>query len=81
MPHALPYLFTALRITTPAAFGAAMLAEYIASNEGLGYMIQDGYGRFQFLLVWQIVVIATITTLAAFTTVLWFERRILDKRD
>jgi len=80
LPYALPYLFTALRITAPAAIGATMLAEYVASNAGLGYMIQDAYGRFQFVLVWQIVVVATLTTLAAYSTVAYFERRALDKR-
>lgn len=80
MPYALPYLFTALRITAPAAFGGAMLAEYVASNAGLGYLIQDGYSRYQFLLVWQIVVVATITTLAAFSAVVWFEKRLVDSR-
>jgi len=80
MPYALPYLFTALRITAPAALGGAMLAEYVASNAGLGYLIQDGYGRFQFVLVWQIVVVATITTLVAFSTVVFFEKRLVDNR-
>lgn len=80
LPYALPYLFTALRITAPAAFGGAMLAEYVASNAGLGYLIQDGYGRFQFILVWQIVVVATLTTLVAFSTVVWFEKRLVDDK-
>lgn len=80
LPYALPYLFTALRITAPAAFGGAMLAEYVASNAGLGYLIQDGYSQFQFILVWQIVVLATVTTLAAFSIVVWFEKRLVDNR-
>jgi NitT/TauT family transport system permease protein len=80
LPYALPYLFTALRITAPAAFGGAMLAEYVASNAGLGYLIQDGYSRFQFILVWQIVVLATVTTLTAFSIVVWFEKRVVDSK-
>lgn len=80
MPYALPYLFTALRITVPAAIGGAMLAEYIASNSGLGYLIQDGYGRFQFALIWQIVILATVTTLAAFNVVTRIETRVLSRR-
>jgi NitT/TauT family transport system permease protein len=80
MPYALPYLFTALRITAPAALGGAMLAEYVASNSGLGYMIQDGYSRFQFLLIWQIVIIATVTTLVAYNLVARIETRVLSRR-
>jgi NitT/TauT family transport system permease protein len=80
LPYALPFLFTALRITAPAAIGGTMLAEYVASNAGLGYLIQDGYGRFQFVLVWQIVVLATITTLCAYLAVAWCEARALANR-
>ena len=57
-----------------------MLAEYVASNSGLGYMIQDGYSRFQFLLIWQIVIIATVTTLLAYNLVARIETRVLSRR-
>ncbi|MGV3650682.1 MAG: ABC transporter permease [Devosia sp.] len=77
LPYALPYLFTALRITAPAAIGGTMLAEYVASNAGLGYLIQDSYTQFRFVLVWQVVIVATLTTLAAYLTVAHFERRLL----
>lgn len=77
MPFALPYLFTALRITAPAAIGATMVAEYVASNSGLGYMIQDSYAQFRFVMVWQIVILATVTTLGAFVLVTRTESAVL----
>lgn len=80
LPYALPYLFTALRITAPAAIGGTMLAEYVASNAGLGYLIQDSYSQFRFVLVWQIVVVATILTLSAYLLVVHFERKLLGDR-
>jgi NitT/TauT family transport system permease protein len=80
LPYALPYLFTALRITVPAAFGSSMVAEYIASNSGLGYLIQDSYTQFRFVLVWQVVVVATVTTLAAFIAVTRLEHAVLSRR-
>lgn len=80
LPFALPYLFTALRITAPAAIGAAMLAEYVASNAGLGYLIQDSYSQFRFILVWQIVIVATLTTLGAFLAVTRTEHAVLSRR-
>lgn len=80
MPYALPYLFTALRITAPAAIGATMVAEYVASNAGLGYLIQDSYTQFRFLLVWQVVIVATATTLGAFTAITRIEAAVLARR-
>jgi len=79
LPYALPYLFTALRITAPAAIGGTMLAEYVASNAGLGYLIQDSYTQFRFVLVWQVVILATITTLTAYIAVARIEARVLAK--
>jgi NitT/TauT family transport system permease protein len=79
LPYALPYLFTALRITAPAAIGGTMLAEYVASNAGLGYLIQDSYTQFRFVLVWQVVIVATVTTLAAYLAVAHFEAKLLAK--
>jgi NitT/TauT family transport system permease protein len=79
LPYALPYLFTALRITAPAAIGGTMLAEYVASNAGLGYLIQDSYTQFRFVLVWQVVIVATVTTLTAYVAVARIEAWALRK--
>jgi ABC-type nitrate/sulfonate/bicarbonate transport system permease component len=40
LPTALPYIFTGLRISLGASWSALVAAELLASNQGLGYMIQ-----------------------------------------
>jgi ABC-type nitrate/sulfonate/bicarbonate transport system permease component len=40
LPTAIPYIFTGLRISLGNSWSALVAAELLASNQGLGYMIQ-----------------------------------------
>jgi NitT/TauT family transport system permease protein len=40
LPYALPYLFSALKISTTLAVVGAVVAEFVAAEKGLGYFIQ-----------------------------------------
>jgi NitT/TauT family transport system permease protein len=40
LPYALPYIFSALRISTTLAVVGAVVAEFVAAEHGLGYFIQ-----------------------------------------
>lgn len=77
LPAALPFLFAAFKITAPASIVAAMLAEYVASNAGLGYLIQESYVRYRYDLVWQIVVLATALTVAVYAALGVLERKVI----
>jgi NitT/TauT family transport system permease protein len=46
MPAALPWIFTGLRIAVRYAFTAAILGELMASNEGIGYLIEASAGDY-----------------------------------
>jgi NitT/TauT family transport system permease protein len=41
IPHALPFVLAALRISIPSAMAGAVLAEFLSSGEGLGYLISQ----------------------------------------
>jgi NitT/TauT family transport system permease protein len=74
---ALPYLFQALKITILAAVTATMIAEYVASQKGLGYLIQESYTRYRYVLVWQVVILATMLKVVLFLLISWVERRVI----
>lgn len=40
LPYALPYIFSALKISTTLAVVGAVVAEFVAAEQGLGYFIQ-----------------------------------------
>ena len=72
-PSAMPYLFASLKVTAPAAILGATVAEYIASNSGLGYMIQNASTNFQYSLMWEATIVTTAVVIAAFAVVSWLE--------
>ncbi len=76
-PSALPYLYASLKVTAPGAVLGAMIAEYIASNAGLGYLLQDAATTYQYRLMWEVAVVATILVIAIFLIVTWLERRLV----
>jgi NitT/TauT family transport system permease protein len=46
LPSALPWIFTGARISVRYAFTATLLAELIAANRGLGFLIEFNSGNF-----------------------------------
>jgi NitT/TauT family transport system permease protein len=46
LPHALPTLFTGIKVAAALAATAAVVAEFVASDRGLGYKIQEYTNNF-----------------------------------
>lgn len=65
MPGAVPAIFAGFRIAVPYAIGAAVIAELISSNRGLGYLVQTGAMNFDTTSVFAAVVAATLVVLGA----------------
>jgi NitT/TauT family transport system permease protein len=70
----LPYLFAALRITAPMAVLTAMLSEWIAADEGLGYLIILSSFQFSVDLLWADIAVLTMLSVLAFFLVDLLER-------
>ena len=41
LPHALPFVLPALRISVASSMGGAVLAEYLSAGQGLGYLLNQ----------------------------------------
>jgi NitT/TauT family transport system permease protein len=76
-PGAVPYIFTGLRIAMPYSIGAAVIAELISSNRGLGYLIQLGAMNFDTAGVFVALVATTCIVFAGNWSVNALERRLL----
>ena len=59
-PGAVPNIFAGFRIAVPYAVGAAVIAELISSNRGLGYLVQTGAMNFDTTQVFVAILAATI---------------------
>lgn len=76
-PSALPFLFAALRVTAPASIIGAMVAEFIASDAGLGFFILLSYSSYRFDLMWQAIILTTFCGVVIFTLVGWLEHLLI----
>ena len=64
VPSALPMVMTGLRVTMGSCWMCIVAAEMLASNEGLGYMIQQARGTFRpDIIITGMIVIGLIGTL------------------
>jgi NitT/TauT family transport system permease protein len=46
LPHAAPYIFTAMRITAPGALIGALIGEFLSANRGIGFFIAAASSRY-----------------------------------
>src|SRR5262245_60802155 len=65
MPGAVPNIFAGFRIAVPYAIAAAVIAEVISSNRGLGYLVQTGAMNFDTTSVFAAIAAATLLVLGA----------------
>jgi ABC-type nitrate/sulfonate/bicarbonate transport system permease component len=69
LPAAIPYVFSALRITLPNALMGALIAEWLATGRGLGATLISSISRFEFGTLWAGVVVATVVSVLLYTLV------------
>ena len=69
MPSAAPAFFTALRVSIPGALTGALLAEWLATGQGIGYGIVSAVSRARYDQVWAGVVMATLASILLYAVV------------
>jgi len=77
LPASLPSFFAAVRISVPGALTGALLAEWLATGDGIGSTIQTAYSQVQFSLVWSAVVVVTAVSLVLYNVVQLIETVVL----
>ncbi len=60
LPNAVPSIIAGFRIALPYGIGAAVIAELISSNRGLGYLVQVGAMNFDTTQVFVAILAATL---------------------
>ncbi len=67
LPMALPALFASLRIGCPGAVLGALLAEWLASGRGLGYLMLSSTTQSAYDQLWAATAVVTIAAVLAYT--------------
>jgi sulfonate transport system permease protein len=73
LPFAMPALFAACKIALPAALSGALLAEWLATGQGLGSLMLRATASSRFALVWSGSTIIVATSVIAYGLVAMVE--------
>jgi NitT/TauT family transport system permease protein len=79
-PTSLPYLFSALRIASTASLLGAIVAEWIGSNKGLGYLILAATYDYRTPLLYATMAVASAVALVLFGVISSLERHVVPWR-
>ncbi len=74
LPFAVPYIFSALKISVTLAVIGAVVAEFCASDAGVGYFIQFSTSMFKLPQAWAGLFVLAGMSLALFQAVSWAQK-------
>jgi ABC-type nitrate/sulfonate/bicarbonate transport system permease component len=81
LPYAMPYIFAGLRIATTLSVLGAIVAEWLAASNGLGYLVLSGSFNFNTARSFAAIIALAVIGTAFFGLMSWVERRISWKRE
>jgi len=76
-PSALPALFASARIAAPLALIGAMLAEWLATGKGMGYLILQSGATFKIDRLWSATLLVTLASVLLYTVISAIETLVL----
>lgn len=76
IPASLPYLFSGLKLSAPAAITAAILVEMLGTTEGIGIKILNSlyYGANGALIFWASVIMAALLGIFGYAAITFLEK-------
>lgn len=77
IPSSLPALFASLRVSAPLALVGAVLAEFLVTGAGLGYLIETSMASSIYNQLWAAVVLVTLFSTLLYTAISGVERLVL----
>jgi NitT/TauT family transport system permease protein len=75
MPNALPYIFSGMKISITLAIIGVIVAEFVASQEGIGYLIKLAGGLLDTPLMMAAIAVLSITGLVLYGLIAFAESR------
>jgi ABC-type nitrate/sulfonate/bicarbonate transport system permease component len=79
LPSALPSLFAAMRVAAPLALVGALLAEWLITGQGLGYLMLQSVTTFELDRMWAAVTLVTIASIILYNAISAVEQLALSR--
>jgi NitT/TauT family transport system permease protein len=76
-PHAVPYLFDGMKVSITLAIIGVIVAEFVSSQRGLGYLIMFGNGRLDTNMMMTAIVVLSIMGLALYGVIALLARMVV----
>jgi NitT/TauT family transport system permease protein len=74
LPHGLPMLFSGFKVAAALSATAAVVAEFVASDRGLGYLLLEYNGNFNTSMIFATIVVLSVMGLLLYAAVELVER-------
>lgn len=74
LPHAMPSIFTGLKVAAALSSTAAVVAEFVASDKGLGYLLLEFNGDLETPMVFATIIVLSIVGLLVYYIVELIEK-------
>jgi NitT/TauT family transport system permease protein len=68
-PHALPYIFDGMKVSITLAIIGVIVAEFVSSQSGLGYLIMFGNGRLDTTMMMTAITVLSLMGLALYAVI------------
>lgn len=75
LPYAVPYIFSALKVSITLAVIGAVVAEFVAAEKGLGYLILYTTSTFKVGLAFASLILLVCCSLLLYAAIVWLQRR------
>ena len=75
MPFAVPYIFSALKVAITLAVIGAVVAEFVAAERGLGYLILFTTSTFKIPTAFAALALLVGSSLSLYGLIVWLQRR------
>ena len=80
LPNAVPYIFSGLKVAVPLSIIGAVVAEFMQSDSGLGYIVLVAVGNVNTPMVFVAVLLMALLSLTLFAVISGFEWLLLRGR-
>ena len=80
LPAAGPYIVTGVKLAVAYSFIGVIGSEFILSRGGVGYEIGFAYLNFDNATMYPLILLILIASIAANSSLSWWERRLLERR-
>jgi NitT/TauT family transport system permease protein len=77
IPYCLPYLFSALKISSSLAIVGAIVGEFVGATQGLGYLIMISSAHLETATLFAAIAAAALAGIVLFYVIGWTEQRVV----